>query len=118
MKKLLFLLMVLSVSISQAQNVEPTYQVDGEKVKVTNYYEDGSIESQGFFKNKKLEGKWTKYDRSGNKMVVGYYKDGKKVGTWFQWNEDTLRQINYQDNVIASVNVWKEDTKLAINKEK
>lgn len=100
----------------QAQEVKPTYEEVGDKVKATYYHADGSIHKIGFFKNKKLDGQWTEYDQKGNKVAVGYYKKGKKVGTWFQWKGSFLREINYDNNVIASVNTWREDTKVASNR--
>ena len=30
------------------------------------------------------------------------------------WKKDGLREIDYIDNTIASVQVWKEETKMAI----
>lgn len=116
MKKLLAIICLLAVSFVQAQEKEPTYEAVGDLVKATYYFEDGSIHKQGFFKDKQLTGQWTQFDRKGNKVSIGYYKLGKKVGTWFQWKENKLRQVNYQNNTIASVSTWKEDTKLAVNK--
>lgn len=116
MKKLLAIAFLLSFSLVQAQDKQPKYEAVGDLVKATYYYADGTVKKEGFFKNKKLTGKWTQFDTKGNKTVVGYYKQGKKVGTWFQWKKHTLRQINYDNNVIASVNTWKEEGKVAVNK--
>lgn len=117
MKKLLAFAFLLSLSIVQAQEKEPTYEAAGDLVKATYYFADGSIHKEGFFKNKKLTGQWTEFDQKGNKIATGFYKEGKKVGTWFQWKKDVLRQINYENNIVASVNIYKkEDTKLAVNK--
>lgn len=115
MKKLLAIICLLSFSLVQAQNKEPKFEAAGDLVKATYYYEDGTIHKQGFFKNKKLTGEWTQFDEKGNKVAVGYYKEGKKVGTWIQWRNNTLRQIKYNNNTIASVSDWKEDSRLATN---
>lgn len=116
MKKLLLLVCILSVGLMQAQDKkQPTYEISGDLVKATYYYEDGSIEKQGYFKNKKLTGEWTQFDKEGNKIAIGHYKDGKKVGKWFMWKKDLLTEINYKNNIIASVNTWKQDTRVAIN---
>ena len=117
MKKLLALVMILTVSLTQAQEKEVKYEAAGDMVKATYYFANGKIMKQGFFKNKKLAGKWTQYDKSGNQVAVGHYDNGVKVGTWFYWGSDNLRQVNYQNNVIASVSMWKQDSKLAINNE-
>lgn len=117
MKKLLAIALLLSFSLVQAQEKEPRYEAVGDLVKATYYFADGSIHKQGFFKDKKLTGQWTEFDQKGNKVAVGFYKEGQKTGTWFQWNRNLLRQVNYENNVIASISHWKEDTGLAINNE-
>lgn len=116
MKKIILVACLMIASIVQAQDVKPTYEEVGDQVKATYYHEDGTVFRQGFFKDQKLSGKWTEFDRKGNKVTVGYYKAGKKVGTWFHWRGNMLRQVNYENNVIASVNTWRQDTKVAVNK--
>ena len=34
------------------------------------------------------------------------YNNGKKTGKWFFWNEDSLKEVNYEDNRIAKVTTW------------
>lgn len=116
MKKLVFTVCLLVAMTMQAQEMKPSFEKVGDEVKATYYYEDGTIFRQGFFKDQKLSGKWTEFDRKGNKVTVGYYKKGMKVGTWFHWRGDILRQVNYENNAIASVSTWREDTKVAVNK--
>lgn len=99
------------------QEKKPTFKAEKDLVKATYYYEDGSIKTQGYFKDKKLTGQWVNFDKSGNKTQVGHYKNGKKVGKWFIWGKDSLKEINYEDNVIASVNVWKPESKIALNND-
>ncbi|MFY0602528.1 MAG: nicotinic acid mononucleotide adenyltransferase [Flavobacteriaceae bacterium] len=114
MKKLLFIVCILSVSLMQAQDKQPTYEIAGDLVKATYYYANGSIEKQGFFKNKKLTGEWTQFDQKGNKIAIGHYKKGKKVGKWFIWSKDVLTEINYKNYTIASINTWRQDTRVAV----
>ncbi len=109
MKTLVFACMFFVAAIGYSQDNKPTFKVENGLVKATYYYEDGSVQMQGFFKNKKLTGKWTMFDVKGNKIQTGYYKDGKKVNTWFVWNKNSLKEISYNDNAIVNVNVWKHD---------
>lgn len=115
MKIFITLMFIFSFSLVQAQEIEPTYKVEGDKVKATYYFIDGSVHKQGFFKNKRLTGMWTEFDKKGNKVATGFYEDGKKTGIWLKWNKNKLRQVNYKNNLITSVNTWKEETSLAIN---
>jgi hypothetical protein len=48
---------------------------------------------------------------------LAYYNKGKKVGKWFVWSKASLKEINYVDNSVASVNVWKQESNLAVNNE-
>jgi antitoxin component YwqK of YwqJK toxin-antitoxin module len=117
MKKIIASIIFCIAVSGFAQDNKATYKAEGDLVKATYYYEDGSIKTQGFFKDKKLTGKWTRFDKEGNKIQLAYYKDGKKVGKWFMWSANSLKEITYDSNVIASVNVWKPDSKIALNND-
>lgn len=93
---------------SQDQKIAPLFEKDGELVKATFFYEDGSISQQGTIKDGKLHGEWISYDREGNKSALARYKDGSKTGKWFFWVDGTLKEVNYQNSKIASVNIWKD----------
>ena len=114
MKKLLTILFIFAIAISSAQDKQPTYQIVNNMVKATYYYEDGTVKEQGFFKDKKLEGAWIRFDKKGKKTAIAHYKAGKKVGKWFLWNKNSLTEINYNNNAIVSVNKWKEDSKAIV----
>ena len=114
MKKIAVLVCLLSVTLMQAQEITPKYEKSGDLVKVTSFHEDGSIKEQGFFKNKKLEGTWVTYDAKGNKTAIAHYKDGEKVGKWFFWHKDGLKEVNYENSTVASVQHWKEATSIAV----
>jgi len=113
MKKLVVLACGLAFAMVQAQE-EPKFEKAGDLVKVTYFYKDGTVKEQGFFKDKKLAGTWMTFDEKGNKTAIAHYEDGKKVGKWFMWNKDGLKEIDYKDNTVASVQTWKEETKIAI----
>ena len=117
MKNILAICMLSMATIGFAQKIEPTFKAENDLVKATYFYNNGSIKTQGYFKNKKLTGEWVRFDKTGNKTQLAYYAEGKKVGKWFVWSDEALKEINYNNNAIASVNVWKPDTKLAISNE-
>lgn len=115
MKKIITFVAMSLVMVGYAQDKTPAFKVENDLVKATYYYEDGSIKTQGFFKDKKLTGEWVRFDKLGNKTQLGYYENGKKVGKWFVWEKESLKEINYQNNAVASVNVWKSESKIALN---
>ncbi|WP_298782154.1 nicotinic acid mononucleotide adenyltransferase [uncultured Polaribacter sp.] len=115
--KNLILIAFFSLSfVGFSQDQKPTYKVEGDLIKATYYYEDGSIKTEGFFKDKKITGEWTRFDKKGNKTQTAFYQKGKKVGKWFIWNKDELKEINYDNNIVVSMNNWKTDSKVAYNR--
>lgn len=116
-RKIITICILSIATIGFAQENKPTYKAEGDLVKATYYYENGLIKTQGFFKDKKLTGEWIRFDAFGNKVQLAYYENGKKVGKWFVWTKKALKEINYENNVLASVNVWKQESKVALNNE-
>tara|TARA_B110000240_G_C13336622_1_gene383654 strand:- start:347 stop:697 length:351 start_codon:yes stop_codon:yes gene_type:complete len=116
MRKILIIAIFCIAAIGYSQDIEPTFQAEGDLVKATYYYEDGAVSTEGFFKDKKLTGKWVRFDKQGNKTQIAFYKEGKKTGKWFFWNEGFLKEISYNNNKIESVNLWKSESKVAINR--
>ncbi len=98
-----------------AQQIEPTFTKVDDKVKVTYYHDNGKVKTEGFFKNKKLTGQWITYNNAGKKVQLANYKEGKKVGTWLIWTKDGIREINYENNKIVSVQLVTQEYKLAVN---
>lgn len=49
------------------------------------FYQDGSVEIQGFYKDGQKSEFWQKYFRDGELEYSGYYSKGKKVRTWFYY---------------------------------
>ena len=118
MKKIVLLIAFLVSVVGFSQEKKTVYEKSGNLVKATYYNVAGEISVQGFFKDKKLTGEWVSFDASGKKKQIAHYKEGKKVGKWFIWGKDSLKEINYENNVIVSINDWKiESTRLAINNE-
>lgn len=116
MKNIATLIFLFVISISNAQEVNSTYEKEGDLVKATYYFEDGAIKEQGFFKNAKLTGTWISYNKQGQKTMIGQYKAGMKVGKWFAWSPTSLKEISYANNTIVAVKNVAQESKLAFNK--
>ncbi len=116
MKNLILAFAVLITGFVSAQEVnKPTIEKKGDLIQATYYHDNGAIAQQGFFnKQNKLVGTWLKFDNEGNKLAVGKYEDGKKVGKWLFWIEDTLQEVDYNNNVIVNVTEWKSKKDIAI----
>ena len=108
MKKILILIFALCSSMIYAQQVqvEPTYELKGDLVAVTTYYEDGAVKEEGFYKDKLLHGEWNMYNKEGNKITRASYEKGQKTGKWLFLNDGTLTEVDYQNNKITNVQKW------------
>ncbi len=115
MKKTILIVCFLSIGLVQAQGEKPTYKKVGDLVQVTYYYTNGVVKETGFFKANKLTGTWERFDEKGKKVAIAHYTDGRKTGKWFLWKNNSLKEINYNNNALVSVQTWKEDAKLAVN---
>lgn len=115
MKNILTFALILMVTITFAQEVKPKFEKQGDLTEATFYHDNGTVAQTGFFdKNNKLEGTWLSYDVKGNKTAVGNYKNGVKVGKWLFWNENSLKEVDYENNKIAGFSEWENKSSLAI----
>ncbi|WP_179344359.1 toxin-antitoxin system YwqK family antitoxin [Winogradskyella ursingii] len=117
MKKIVVILVMLCVGFTYAQDKQqPKLEKKGEITIATYFHDNGEIEQVGTFNaDGKLHGEWTSFDFEGKKVAVGNYEQGKKVGKWFFWTDNSLKEVDYIDSKIVSVNSWDNKTKVAIN---
>lgn len=106
MKKIVMMAALLVSCLTFAQNKTPELDEVNGLVKATYYYENGKIQQEGFFKDGKLEGKWISYDENGNKKAIAEYSNGAKAGKWFFWNDNSLAEVDYSNNAVATVKTW------------
>jgi antitoxin component YwqK of YwqJK toxin-antitoxin module len=109
MKKYMIIGAVLISGMFFAQTIEPKLEAMNQKVKVTYYFEDGTVQQEGFFENGKLDGQWVSFDSNGNKKSIGEYNKGVKCGKWLFWNDATLTEVEFSKSKIESIQNWKKD---------
>lgn len=102
MKKIL-LIAVLAFSFGAYAQIEPKFEKDGNMIKATYFHANGEVSQQGYFLNEKLQGKWKMFNENGDKIAVGNYDKGVKTGKWIFWEGDTVREVSFDNNKIASV---------------
>lgn len=116
MKKIIVAMAILFSATIMAQDVKPTFEKQGDQIKGTFYFEDGTVRQQGFYnKEGKLHGEWKSYDATGKKIAMGQYDNGVKTGKWFFWNADKLSEVNYDKNQIADVTTWSGKDNVVVN---
>lgn len=101
MKKLLLGALLFTGGVF-AQNVEPQYEIEGDLVKVTYFYDNGKIKEEGFYKDGKVHGVWISYSEEGVKTAVGEYLNGNKVGKWQFYKGKNVCDVNYVNNRIQN----------------
>lgn len=104
MKKLILItvLMIFGLGFSQSNN--PVLEVEGQLVKATYFHENGKVQQVGYFKDGKLDGKWTSYDVDGSVKTIAEYKDGQKVGKWLYFSDNVCTsEVDFSNNQILAV---------------
>ncbi len=116
MRNLVMILTLMFATTIFAQEVKPTFEKQGNQIKGTFFYEDGTVRQSGFYnKEGKLHGEWKSYDATGKKIAMGQYYNGVKTGKWFFWSADKLSEVNYTDNQIAEVTTWSNKDNVVVN---
>ncbi|WP_298121175.1 membrane-binding protein [Flavobacterium sp.] len=103
MKKIILIALML-VSVVTFAKGEPQLEVVGQSVKATYYYDNGNVQQVGFFKDGKLDGKWTSYAENGTIQTIAEYTNGVKSGVWKYFdNSIATKEVSYSNNTIVSV---------------
>ncbi|WP_323789193.1 nicotinic acid mononucleotide adenyltransferase [Psychroserpens sp.] len=117
MNKKVMLLLALLISVVSFAQQERKLELnkDTNLIEVTYYHDNGVVSQTGSYTlDGKLQGQWLSYDTEGKKSISANYDNGKKVGKWFYWNDTTLKEVDYTNNAITSVNEWDNKTSVAI----
>ncbi len=101
---LLALFLTTAFGYSQKKK-ELKYNKSTNLIEATYYYDSGQISQKGTFNlDGKLQGKWASFNEAGQKTSMGFYEEGLRTGKWLFWDQDkTLREVEFDNNVIASV---------------
>jgi antitoxin component YwqK of YwqJK toxin-antitoxin module len=103
MKKIILIALMMVSGMIFAQG-EPQLEAVGQLVKATYYYDNGNIQQVGYFKDGKLEGKWTSYTENGTIQAIAEYSNGDKTGKWqFFDNAVAVKEVDYSKNQIAVI---------------
>lgn len=101
------LLLAFSIAISLGYGQEEKKLKFNEEtglIEATYYHANGQISQEGTFnKDRKLHGQWISYNEQGEKIALGSYDNGLKTGKWFFYADNTLKEVEYSKNAIASV---------------
>ncbi len=106
MKKIILFIAILFVTaVTFAQkDKELKLNEDTNLIEATYFHDNGEVSQSGTFNLAgKLHGEWLSYNEEGQKISVGSYADGQKVGKWLFWSGEVLKEVDYNNNVIAGI---------------
>lgn len=106
-RAVLILVLVFSVYM-YPQDTEPTLEKAGKMVKATYFHDNGEIAQIGYLMKGKLHGQWLMYDVNGKKIASGKYENGKRTGKWLFWQNEVLKEVDFDDNKIVNVRNWNQ----------
>ena len=119
MKKLIIILFSIFISINSYGGIFSEticFETDGQNIvflpndinpytgKYLCKYDNGQKEKEGNYKDGKLDGKWSWWNKKGQKLRQKNYKNGKldgKLIEWFQFNGQVKREENYKNGKIC-----------------
>lgn len=94
-----------------AQDNNPELETKGQLVKATYYYDNGTIQQVGYFKEGKLDGKWISYDTNGKISAIAEYTNGVKTGKWSYFtNSVCTSEVDFSNNAIVSVKKFNKNS--------
>ncbi len=116
MKKTIILLALTFITVfvyGQDKKIQK-FNEETNLIEVTDFHANGIISQEGTFNlNGQLHGEWISYNTLGNKISQGSYENGVKSGKWIFWSKDTMKEVEYSGNEIASINGIKSSKGLA-----
>lgn len=108
--------LIFSVAMfAQGVEKQPKLEIENGLVKATYFHDNGSVAQTGTYLDGKLHGEWKSYDAQGNKLAIATYDKGEKTGNWFFWDGESLKEVRYQNNTIASVKTWDQKNTIVVN---
>lgn len=104
-KAVLILMIVFATSFVYGQKgMDQKLNKETNLIEATYYHDNGMISQTGTFNlDGKLHGEWLSYDQNGQKIALGSYDNGLKTGKWYFWSGDSVKEVEYSNNSIASV---------------
>jgi len=85
-------------------------------IEATYYHDNGEVSQEGTFDLAgKLHGEWISYNEEGDKISVGKYTNGLKTGKWVFWSGTDKKEVEYNNNAIASVDGVKKEAPVVKN---
>lgn len=118
MKQYITLIIVFftTIMVFGQKEKELTLNEDTGLIEAVYYHDNGVVSQKGTFNlDRQLHGEWISFNEQGEKITQGVYRDGLRTGKWTFWQGDTVKEVVYENNLVASVNGVKKSDGLVKN---
>lgn len=115
MKKIVVLLFfgISTPIVAQQTERNISYQQKGDVVYFIEYHANGILAQTGQIRDHLNDGLWSAYNDEGQKIAEGQYEKGRRVSKWFFWDEDSLVEVDFEDNKIIKAIRWDQSQIIA-----
>ncbi len=106
MKKYILSLVVVMMTLLVYGQKEKELTLNEETglIEAVYYHDNGMVSQTGTFNlERKLHGEWISFNEEGAKISQGTYENGMRSGKWYFWQGDTVKEVVYNNNIVASV---------------
>ncbi|WP_188369979.1 toxin-antitoxin system YwqK family antitoxin [Muriicola marianensis] len=113
MKKYISVMMVFLMTIIAYGQKEKDLVLNEETglIEATYYHDNGVVSQKGTFNlDRQLHGEWISFNEEGVKISQGTYENGMRSGKWYFWQGDTVKEVVYNNNMVASVDGKKKSS--------
>ncbi|QBA63096.1 toxin-antitoxin system YwqK family antitoxin [Muriicola soli] len=118
MKKIILLLTICAMTsiVYSQKDRELKLNEETNLIEVKEYHDNGLISQEGTFNLEgQLHGEWVSFNDRGEKISKGSYVNGQRTGKWYFWLGNSVKEVEYSKNAIASIDGVKNKTRLADN---
>lgn len=110
----LIIAILISTTVFAQKEKEMILNKETNLIEATYYHDNGEISQKGTFNlERKLQGEWISYNEEGEQTSLGHYANGVKTGKWFFWDNGIVKEVEYNNNIIASVDGVKSTSRVA-----
>lgn len=101
---LVFAFALTTAVVFSQKEKEVKHNPETNLIETTYFHDNGEVSQEGTFDMAgKLHGEWVSFSETGDKVSMGSYSKGVRTGKWFFWGKDGVKEVEFSDNIIASV---------------
>ena len=104
---------IYSTAYAQQDSNQFTYQDKGDTIEYKEYYSNGVLAQIGTIQDGLNHGLWSAFNTQGKKIAEGEYHKGMRVSKWFFWEDESLIEVDFENNKVVKAIRWDNSQILA-----